>query len=87
MAKVMVSFPDEFLERVDRRARAQNRSRSDLIREALRRELDERSGMSTTWSKAVTRLKWLEKEWTDRWDSTDVIRRDRESHHGRHDRR
>ena len=87
MAKVMVSFPDEFLERVDRRARAQNRSRSELIRDALRRELDERSGVSAAWGKAVSRLRWLESEWTSRWDSTDVIRRDRESRHGRHDRR
>ena len=34
--KVMVSFPEEFLEEVDRIADAELRSRSELIREALR---------------------------------------------------
>jgi len=34
--KVMVSFPDEFLAQVDRLAREEQRSRSELIREALR---------------------------------------------------
>jgi CopG family transcriptional regulator/antitoxin EndoAI len=34
--KVMVSFPDEFLDKVDRIAREEHRSRSELVREALR---------------------------------------------------
>jgi len=34
--KVMVSFPEEFLEEVDRIADEELRSRSELIREALR---------------------------------------------------
>jgi predicted nucleotidyltransferase/Arc/MetJ-type ribon-helix-helix transcriptional regulator len=34
--KVMVSFPDEFLAEVDRVARQEHRSRSELVREALR---------------------------------------------------
>lgn len=34
--KVMVSFPDEFLVQVDRVAREEHRSRSELVREALR---------------------------------------------------
>jgi len=34
--KVMVSFPDEFLLEVDRIAREEHRSRSELVREALR---------------------------------------------------
>ncbi len=87
MAKVMVSFPDEFLRRVDRQARAQNRSRSELIRAALRHELDERHSKRAPMREAVRRLKWLEKKWTGRWDSTEAIRRDRESGHDRHDRR
>ncbi len=36
MAKITISFPDGFLKRVDRTAKAQGRSRSELIREALR---------------------------------------------------
>ena len=34
--KVMVSFPDEFLKEVDRIAQEEHRSRSELVREALR---------------------------------------------------
>jgi metal-responsive CopG/Arc/MetJ family transcriptional regulator len=34
--KVMVSFPDEFLAQVDRVAQEEHRSRSELVREALR---------------------------------------------------
>lgn len=36
MAKVTVSSPDDFLKKVDAEARSRNRSRSELIREALR---------------------------------------------------
>lgn len=35
--KVMVSFPEEFLSEVDRIAREEHRSRSELLREAMRR--------------------------------------------------
>ena len=34
--KVMVSFPSEFLAEVDRIAREEHRSRSELLREAMR---------------------------------------------------
>jgi metal-responsive CopG/Arc/MetJ family transcriptional regulator len=34
--KVMVSFPDEFLVQVDRVAQEEHRTRSELVREALR---------------------------------------------------
>jgi metal-responsive CopG/Arc/MetJ family transcriptional regulator len=34
--KVMVSFPDEFLTEVDRIAHEEHRSRSELVREAIR---------------------------------------------------
>ena len=34
--KVMVSFPDDFLAEVDRIAAAENRTRSELLREAVR---------------------------------------------------
>jgi CopG family transcriptional regulator/antitoxin EndoAI len=35
-AKVMISLPEDFLAEVDRVARAENRSRSELVREAIR---------------------------------------------------
>ncbi len=36
MAKVLISMPDEFLERIDNIANVEQRTRSELIREALR---------------------------------------------------
>jgi metal-responsive CopG/Arc/MetJ family transcriptional regulator len=36
MAKVLISMPDEFLERIDNVAASEQRTRSELIREALR---------------------------------------------------
>jgi CopG family transcriptional regulator/antitoxin EndoAI len=36
MAKVLISMPDEFLERIDDVANNEQRTRSELIREALR---------------------------------------------------
>lgn len=36
MAKTLISMPDEFLEEIDSVAKAEKRSRSELIREALR---------------------------------------------------
>lgn len=42
--KVMVSFPEEFLEQVDQVAREEHRSRSELLREALRLYMEMRRG-------------------------------------------
>lgn len=36
MAKVLISMPDEFLEKIDGLAASEQRTRSELIREALR---------------------------------------------------
>ena len=36
MARVLISMPEEFLSRIDQVATGENRSRSELIREALR---------------------------------------------------
>lgn len=36
MARVLISMPENFLERIDQLANGENRSRSELIREALR---------------------------------------------------
>jgi len=44
MRKVIVLLPDGFLEAVDRVAEAERRSRSELIREALRMNLAGRKG-------------------------------------------
>ncbi|MGH3698222.1 MAG: ribbon-helix-helix protein, CopG family [Pseudonocardiaceae bacterium] len=42
MAKVMVSLPDDVLERVDEEARRRSTSRSALLTLAARRELERR---------------------------------------------
>lgn len=39
MAKVMISFPDDLLERIDEEAGRRHSSRSALLQEAARREL------------------------------------------------
>ena len=36
MARVLISMPDEFLDRIDQVADTESRTRSELIREALR---------------------------------------------------
>lgn len=41
MAKVLVNFQDEFLSEIDKIAELEHRTRSSLIREALRRYLSQ----------------------------------------------
>jgi Arc/MetJ-type ribon-helix-helix transcriptional regulator len=87
MAKVMISLPDEFLARVDQVAGEEHRSRSELIREALRRWLDERRAPSQrAWQEALRTFEELEGKWIGEWDSTDVIREFRETRYGDTDR-
>ncbi len=87
MAKVMVSLPDEFLKKVDRTARTQERSRSELIREALRTMLGGKNARRQSWKKALAPLRELEQHWVGQWDSTDIIRYYRDTRHGRENRR
>jgi Arc/MetJ-type ribon-helix-helix transcriptional regulator len=86
MAKVMVSFPTQFLSKVDRAARSQGRSRSELIREALRVTLGEREARQS-WKEALAPLRELEAQWVGEWDSTDIIRYYRDRRYGPKDRR
>jgi Arc/MetJ-type ribon-helix-helix transcriptional regulator len=81
MAKVMVSFPVRFLKEVDRAARSQGRTRSGLIREALRTTLGEKSARPS-WKDAVVPLRELEAQWVGKWDSTDIVRYYRDRRHG-----
>jgi metal-responsive CopG/Arc/MetJ family transcriptional regulator len=46
--KVMVSFPSEFLAEVDRVAQEEHRSRSELLREAMRLYMEMRRGEKRT---------------------------------------
>ncbi len=47
MAKVLVNFQDEFLQEIDRIAEQEHRTRSSLIREALRRYLNQNKSEPT----------------------------------------
>ena len=87
MAKVMISLPDEFLKKVDRTAQAQGRSRSELIREALRTVVDGKNSRTRSWKQALAPLRELERHWVGHWDSTDIIRYYRDTRYGREDRR
>jgi Arc/MetJ-type ribon-helix-helix transcriptional regulator len=86
MAKVMVSFPTQFLSKVDRAARSQGRSRSELIREALRVTLGEGKARQS-WKGTVAPLRELEALWVGDWDSTDIVRYYRDRRYARKDRR
>lgn len=87
MAKVMVSIPDEVLKKVDRAAKAQRRSRTEVIRDAVRAQLSEGRESRSRWKKALARLKDLERHWIGQWDSTEIIRYYRDTRHGRDNRR
>jgi CopG family transcriptional regulator/antitoxin EndoAI len=87
MAKVMISLPDDFLKKVDRVAGAEDRSRSEVIREALRSFLREQAGRSRSWQDALAPLRELEERWIGQWESTDIIRYFRDRRYGREDRR
>ena len=57
MAKVLVNFQDEFLQEIDKVAELEHRTRSSLIREALRRYLLQHNNQQTqkeSDNKAVT---------------------------------
>lgn len=87
MAKVMVSLPDDFLRKVDRAAKTQGRSRSELIREALRTVLSGKVAHRRSWKEALAPLRDLEQQWIGQWDSTDIIRYFRDTRYGPEDRR
>lgn len=58
MARILISMPDEFLDRVDTLATEEQRTRSELVREALRGYL-KRSRISNP-QKAVDNAKILD---------------------------
>ena len=88
MAKVMISLPDALLRDADRLAKRQQRSRSELFREALRLVLEGESKPRPAWSETAGMVReHVEGHWVGRWDSTAVIREDRDAEYGRRPRR
>lgn len=83
-SKVMVSFPDDFLAEVDRLAQEEHRSRSELVREAIRHYIEMRRrqrppGQSPQVQQAVTIQNNLARLSSGAGeDSTDDVRRWRE---------
>jgi hypothetical protein len=78
VAKVMISMPDDLLERLDAQARANRETRSGFLRRLAERELDlarerEREEMEELLDKATVRGGMG-------GDATQLIREDRESH-------
>ena len=53
MARVLISMKDEFLERIDEVAEYEHRSRSELIREALRTYITKRNSNSAAQQAVV----------------------------------
>jgi metal-responsive CopG/Arc/MetJ family transcriptional regulator len=75
MAKVMLSLPDDLLERIDMQARARHESRSGYLRELAERELAVSAGQERSEIQALlgdpVRLGG---------DATKLIRHDRRLH-------
>jgi predicted transcriptional regulator len=74
MAKVMISIPDDVLKKMDRAAKSQCRSRTDVIRDALRAQMGKTQKVTSKWKTALDPLGKLEQHWVGQWDSTDIIR-------------
>ncbi len=84
MAKVMISLPERFLSEVDKAAQAEHRTRSDLIREALREYLrgEKRSKKPIENPRVKEAFETLRSlTWKEKFDSTKVIRGMRDSRH------
>ena len=84
MAKVMISLPERFLSEVDKAAQAEHRTRSDLIREALREYLrtekfSKKPIENPRVKEAFETLRSL--TWKEKFDSAKVIRGMRDSRH------
>jgi Arc/MetJ-type ribon-helix-helix transcriptional regulator len=88
VAKVLISLPDALLREADHLAKRQHRSRSELFRDALRLVLEREGQARPTWSETLGVVRErVEGHWLGRWDSTRVIRDDRDADYGRRSRR
>ena len=81
MAKIMISIPDPFLSEIDKTAKDEHRSRSELIRNALRIYLSKgkeykRPIDNPAVKEAFEHLRSL--RWKGRWNSTELIRKMRD---------
>jgi len=56
MAKVLISIPDKFLTEIDKTAELEQRTRSELIREALRTYMRRNASFNAAKSAAEAKL-------------------------------
>lgn len=87
MSKVMISLASEFLREVDGLARAEHRSRSELVREAIRTYLatrvEQRSGMNWRESRrAAARILNTKIRWPKGETAVSIVRKMREARYG-----
>lgn len=75
MAKVMVSLPDDLLERVDLEAQRRSTSRNALLAAAVRRELDRRDPDAVAAAVARSRERF---RGSGDFDSAELVRSDRD---------
>jgi len=85
VVKVMISLPQGLLEEIDQAARAEQRSRSELLREAARVYIQQRKGFarpgdSPTVQHAISVQDTLARRDTVAWDGVSEIRRWRTQH-------
>lgn len=80
MAKVLVSMPDDLLDRIDREAQRRRTSRSALLQEAARRELGspDADAIDAALRRGRTALASI-----DAFESADVVRAGREERDAR----
>ena len=82
MSKVLINIPDEYLEAIDETAQEQHRTRSELIREALRkvyyrpRRTPEEQARIEEVGRKIDRLRG---QWKEPFDSSKIIREMRDS--------
>lgn len=77
MSKVMVSLPDDLLAAIDEEARNRSTSRSALLAEAARRELERRDPRELIAAVARSARRF---EDAGAFDSAELVRRDRDAH-------
>lgn len=77
MSKVMVSLPDDLLAAIDEEARHRSTSRSALLAEAARRELERKDPdqLADAIARSTRRFGG-----SGAFESADLVRRDRDAH-------
>lgn len=84
--KIMISLPEELLKDIDEAAAAEHRSRSGLVREATREYVAKRRRKRPIDDPKVREaIRFMDKmaaEWKEPFDSTELIRKMRDSRYG-----